>query len=93
MLTLTFFQTITSFANKALLGGQSLENLKSHPFAQFQKELVDFTNFMEKLQLKIEDSRWRDSKKLFNGFKIRDFLRISHFSDCYLDPHLWASQF
>ena len=57
MLTLTFFQTITSFANKALLGGQSLENLKSHPFAQFQKELVDFTNFMEKLQLKIEDSR------------------------------------
>ena len=54
---ITALQTITSYANKALLGGQSLENLKSHPFANFQKELVDFTNLMEKLQLKIEDSR------------------------------------
>jgi hypothetical protein len=54
---LSCFQTITSFANKARLGGQSLANLQTHPFAPFHKELIDFTDLMDKLQLKIEDSR------------------------------------
>jgi hypothetical protein len=51
------FQTLTSFANKVKLGGQCLANLRDHPFAPFQKQIVDFTNLMDKLQVKIEDSK------------------------------------
>ena len=49
---------MTSFANKAKLGGQSLLNLKDHPFAPFQKQLIEFTELMDKLQVKLEDAKY-----------------------------------
>jgi hypothetical protein len=48
---------LTSFANKAKLSGQSLLNLKDHPFAPFQKQLIEFTELMDKLQVKLEDAK------------------------------------
>jgi hypothetical protein len=67
-------QTIVSFANKGRLGGQSLANLQSHPFAKFQKELVAFADLMEKLQLKIEDSKLVELYKKITAYSfIVDF--------------------
>ena len=50
-----FLLSIVSYAAKLQLGGKSYAPTEDHAFFNFSKELVDFSNFMNKLHDKLED--------------------------------------
>ena len=50
-----FLPSTVSYAAKLQLGGKSYAPTEDHAFFNFSKELVDFSNFMNKLHDKLED--------------------------------------
>ena len=69
------FQTIVSYVQRSKLTGNRDAPTSEHPFHPYQKEILDFNEFMDKLQDRVEDERDPESmcKKILHSLKCLAF--------------------